>query len=234
MKKLHQTNNHQRLIKSKILINNELTIIHTLFPSNQTELYRTTPFQLLVAVILSAQCTDKQVNKVTHKLFQIVSSPWDIIKLWEEELKNYIKSIWFFRSKARNIMIMSWQVVWENYKWVIPRSLEELTQLAWVGIKTAKVVAHTLYGDPYIAVDTHVHRVTNRLGRVHTSTPEQTSKIIEWIIFPELRSIAHHSLILFGRYHCKARKPLCESCPLYTNCEYYRSLMKEKWSKIKN
>lgn len=209
-------------MKSKKQINAELLVIHWLYPSNQTELYRETPFQLLVAVVLSAQCTDKQVNKVTSKLFHIIKNPEDILIVWEERLKQMIRSIGFYNTKSRNIYKLSWQLTNDIYKWVIPSSLELLMELAGVGEKTAKVVSHQLYWANYIAVDTHVHRVCNRLNRVHTTTAEQTSKIIEWRIYSKNIYLAHHTLILFGRYVCKARNPDCITCPLKSNCNYYK------------
>ena len=173
-------------------------------------------------MVLSAQCTDKQVNKVTSKLFQIIKNPEDILILWEEKLKQIIKSIGFYNTKARNIYKLSWQLTNDIYKWIIPSSLELLMGLAGVGEKTAKVVSHQLYWANYIAVDTHVHRVCNRLNRVHTKTAELTSKIIEWRIYAKNLYLAHHALILFGRYLCKARKPECERCPLKNNCNYFK------------
>jgi endonuclease-3 len=174
-----------------------------------------------VAVILSAQSTDKQVNKVTWKLFQSIFYPEDILLLWEDKLKKEIKSIGLNKIKAHNIVTMSWQLLSKTYRWVIPKEVNELMKLAGVGLKTAKVVAHQLYGALEIAVDTHIHRVCNRLWRVHTKTPEQTSKALEILIYKKNIYLAHHSLILFGRYQCKAKKPLCEQCPLQKNCSYF-------------
>lgn len=209
-------------MKTKKQINSELLIIHWLYPSDQTELHRETPFQLLIAVVMSAQTTDKQVNKVTSKLFQIIKHPQDILNLWEDKLREKIKSIGFFNNKTKNIYKLSWQLLSEKYWWIIPNTVEELVKLAWVGIKTAKVAAHQLYGANYIAVDTHVHRVCNRLGRLHTTNPEQTNKVLEWLIYEQNIYLAHHCLILFGRYQCKAKKPLCEKCPLQQSCIYYK------------
>lgn len=211
-------------MKSKKQINVELLTIHWLYPSNKTELHRETPFQLLVAVILSAQCTDKQVNKVTSTLFQIITCPSDIIALWEDNLKQQIRSIGFHNMKAKNIYKMSLQLISNTYKWIIPSTISWLMMLAGVGEKTAKVVAHQLYGGQFVAVDTHVHRVCNRLGWVDTKTAEQTSKIIESLLYKKNIYLAHHSIILFGRYTCKAKKPNCESCPLRTVCNYFDSI----------
>lgn len=193
-----------------------------MFPYNQTELIYDTPFQLLVAVMLSAQTTDKQVNKVTSSLFQLVKNPDDLLSLWQENFTKSIKSIWLYTSKSKNIFttaqILSWK--WDDY--TIPREISDLMQLPGVGIKTAKVIAHVLYGTKVIAVDTHVHRVANRLDRLNTKTPEQTSKLLESLIYEDNKSIAHHSIILFGRYHCKAIHPLCDRCPLQLYCKYYK------------
>lgn len=231
--------------KTKKYINQELVIIHSLFPSDTTELHRETPFQLLVAVILSAQCTDKQVNKVTSVLFQIIESPQDIIALWLEALMKAIQSIGFYRAKAgyiyktsqlladnifhSNILTNSKEsIYYKRYGYLVPRSTNLLTKLPWVGIKTAKVVSHVLYWSWEIGVDTHVHRVCNRLARVQTKTPEQTSKLLETLIYHKYKTIAHHSIVLFGRYHCTARNPRCKDCPLQKNCLYYQNTIHQK------
>lgn len=237
-------------MKTKKQINAELLLIHELFPSNQTELYRQTPFQLLVAVMLSAQTTDKQVNKVTTKLFQTIKNPQHIINLWEEELMQTIKSLGFYKTKAKHIfqtahilihldiirrrLTIKEKKLLDKEGYCIPQSLDELVKLPWVGIKTAKVVAHQLYWSLDIGVDTHVHRVSNRLGRVATKVPEQTSKLLEWLIYHKLKKIAHHSLVLFGRYHCKAIKPLCNHCPLSQWCVYYTRLILDQKNKTSN
>ena len=179
---------------------------------------------MLIAVVLSAQCTDKQVNKVTSKLFQIIKYPQDILDLWEDNLKEQIRSIGFYNMKSKNIYKLSHQLLSSTFKWDIPNSIDKLITLAWVGEKTAKVVSHQLFWTNYIAVDTHVHRVCNRLGRVTTKLPEQTSKVIEWLIYKENIYLAHHSIILFGRYLCKARKPECERCPLQWTCNFFKSV----------
>lgn len=222
--------------KTKKYINQELAVIHSLFPSDTTELNWGTPFQLLVAVILSAQCTDKQVNKVTSILFQDIKSPQDIINMWLEQLTKAIQSIGFYRSKANYIYKTAellnqrkWakatttkeKEYYKTYGYLIAKSTQKLTELPWVGIKTAKVVSHVLYWSWEIGVDTHVHRVCNRLGRVQTRTPEQTSRLLETLIYQKHKTIAHHSIILFGRYHCTARSPKCKDCPLQKNCLYY-------------
>ncbi len=235
--------------KTKKQINNELMVIHKMFPSTTTELHRETPFQLLVAVILSAQCTDKQVNKVTTALFQIIKSPKDIIQLWWDKLKEQIKSIGFYKAKAlyiyktaqllltqstSNIHLTSnkEKSYYKEYGYLIARSTDVLTELPWVGIKTAKVVSHILYGSGEIGVDTHVHRVCNRLGRVETNMPEQTSILLEHLIYQKNKTIAHHSIVLFGRYHCTARSPKCEPCPLQQVCPYYKVIIQWETNKL--
>lgn len=210
--------------KSKKQINSEISKMHEMFPSNKTELLYTTPFQLLVAVILSAQTTDKQVNKVTKSLFKKIRSPDDVLEMWLARFQQSIKSIWLYLSKSKYIFNTAQLLSgnWDNYN--IPENIEELMKFPWVGIKTAKVIAHVLYDKKVVAVDTHVHRIANRLGWVHTKTPEQTSRLLEWLIYEDNKSIAHHSIILFGRYHCKALKPQCTTCPLQSNCLYYKKL----------
>ena len=246
-----------------------------------TELFYETPFQLLVAVMLSAQTTDKQVNKVTKTLFETIKTPADVLEMWLEKFGQAISSIGLRRGKAKNIvetarlLIERWsqmkkdEVGWKKMKsdekiwnqmkldevrwkdsfsslgegrpslpaplpttprtsslgegsplgYWMPDSLEEMVALPGVGIKTAKVVLYVLYKQRWVAVDTHVHRVMNRLWIVHTKTPEQSSKALEKIIPDEYKDIAHHVIIYFGRYLCKARKPECSRCPLVKMCK---------------
>jgi len=211
-----------------------------LYPDATTELHYSTPFQLLIAVIMSAQATDKQVNKVTATLFAHIRGPQDVIDMGYDAYENAIRSIGLYRSKARNIwtLVTSWKLqvesygldnlhdeerkVYEEYGYVIPSDIQSLMQLSGVGEKTAKVVAHVLYDKPVIAVDTHVHRVCNRLGIVKTKHPLQTSKLLEKKIPDDYKRIAHHCFILFGRYHCVARNPKCATCPVSKVCAYYR------------
>lgn len=207
-------------MKSKRQINQELLVINAMFPSTKSELNWETPFQLLVAVMLSAQSTDKQVNKVTDHLFQIIKNPNDILDIWLDNLKQKISSIWLYITKANNIYKTSWLLRKEN-NYIVPNQVESLLKLPWVGVKTAKVITHQLFWSSDIAVDTHVHRVSNRLAWVTTKTPIQTSKLLETLVYDTNKKLAHHSLVLFWRYHCKARKPLCESCPLKAKCIYY-------------
>ena len=186
--------------------------LEQLFPNADTELNYETPFQLLVAVILSAQTTDKQVNKVTATLFQTIKQPEDVLKLGHPAFEQAIKSIY----QTSELLV--------EKKGKIPKTEAELMKLPGVGEKTAKVVLHVLYKKPVIAVDTHVHRVCNRLGIVDTKTPLQTSKLLETLIPKKYKQIAHHCIILFGRYYCTARNPKCAQCKLNQICPYFMSL----------
>lgn len=215
------------------------TYLNWLFPDAKTELHYSTPFQLVVAVILSAQTTDKQVNKVTEKIFKKIKTPQDITTLWLNNLKKSINSIWLYNGKASNIYKLSTiiqdqtilktlaikklNIQKEDSKtYYLPLEINDLQKLPWIGEKTAKVVAHILYNAPVIAVDTHVHRVTNRLWLVSTKTAEQTSKLLENIIPKKYKLIAHHCLILFWRYYCTARNPKCMDCKLQKICKRYQ------------
>ena len=193
-----------------------------MYPENKTELNYENPYQLLIAVIMSAQTTDKQVNKVNEKFFKILKKPEDAIKLGIDWIKQYIKSIGFYNNKAKNIYETS-KILIEKYNWKIPENLEELIKLPGVGIKTAKVVSAILYNKPYLPVDTHVHRVLNRLWIVKTKTPLETDKEAAKILDKDATIKLHHSLIFFWRYHCTARKPKCDICQLKEICEYYKS-----------
>ncbi len=203
----------------KELIEDIFGRFHKYQPKPEPELYYRNPYTLLVAVMLSAQATDKGVNKVTRELFKLISKPEDTLKLGENKLKSYIKSIGLFNTKAKNIMAMS-QILTESYKSEVPDSLEELSSLPGVGRKTANVVLNIAFNKPVIAVDTHVFRVSNRIGLVNTRTPESTEKALEKIIPDKYKHNAHHWLILHGRYICKARKPLCSKCLIADICEY--------------
>jgi len=193
-----------------------------MYPENKTELNYENPYQLLIAVIMSAQTTDKQVNKVNEKFFKILKKPEDALKLGVDWIKQYIKSIGFYNNKAKNIYETS-KILLEKYNWKIPENLEELVKLPGVGIKTAKVVSAILYNKPYLPVDTHVHRVLNRLWIVKTKTPLETDKEAVKVLDKDATIKLHHSLIFFWRYHCTARKPKCDICPLKEICEYYKS-----------
>jgi endonuclease-3 len=182
---------------------------------------------LLVAVVLSAQSTDVAVNKATEALFAKVDTPEAMVQLGEINLKSYIKTIGLYHAKARHIIGLSEQLI-ARHQSQVPNSLADLMALPGVGIKTAKVVLSCAFGVPTIAVDTHVHRVSNRLGLVCTDTPAQTQKIIDEAVPAAYLQDAHHLLILHGRYCCKARKPDCAQCCLAELCQ---SKML-KWSEI--
>jgi len=233
------------LMMTKETIKKIFEMLDKMYPDPKTELNYETPFQLAIAVIMSAQTTDKQVNKVTDKLFKKVTGPADVLRLWLPKLMSAINSVNFFRNKANNIFKLSqilvdtdfqkkilateqsWaQEMRKKYGYVLPTTLEWLTELPGIGIKTAKVIGHVLWDLPVIAVDTHVHRVTNRLGIVTTKTPEETSEILEKKVPQKYKTFAHHALILFGRYHCTAQRPKCETCPLSLMCRYFKGLGK--------
>lgn len=198
-----------------------------LFPDPETELHYSTPFQLLVAVMLSAQATDVQVNKVTERLFQKIKKSDDLLKMGFTWFERSIQSINYYHSKAKHIfatalLVKNNEKSGEHKNW-IPDSLEELMKFPGVWIKTAKLVAHVLYDKPFIAVDTHIHRVSNRLWLVTTNTPEKTSELLEKRIPDSYKDHAHHALVLFGRYYCTARSPKCVTCKLQKICEYYKT-----------
>lgn len=196
-----------------------LYTMKSMFPNYKVELNFGTPFQLLVAVILSAQTTDKQVNKVTNLLFESIKTPEDVVLMWEQKLIDSIKSIWLYNSKWNNIYKLSKILVEKNLSF--PCSLEEFEKFPWVGMKTAKVVMNILYDARYMPVDTHIHRVSNRLGLVKTKDPKQTSIKLEEILTYEQKEYAHIVMIFFGRYFCTAKNPKCIECPLNKVCNFY-------------
>jgi endonuclease-3 len=188
-------------------------------PSPRTELIYQSPFELLVAVMLSAQATDKSVNKATAGLFRVANTPAAMLALGVAGLSPYIKSIGLYNSKAKNI-IATCQLLLERHAGAVPSSREELEQLPGVGRKTANVILNTAFGQATIAVDTHIFRVANRTGLA----PGKTERVVEdklmKFVPPEFRQDAHHWLILHGRYVCKARNPACPTCPIADLCEY--------------
>ena len=214
--------------------------LQELFPNATSELQFENPYQCLVAVMLSAQTTDKSVNQATSQLFKILKSPSDILTLDEETIKSYLKTLNFYKNKTHYLIKLSHQLLELNQKkenknltssekeqkhqfgFFIPGSEEELTQLTGIGIKTAKVVLANVFHTPTIAVDTHVHRVINRLSIATTKTPQQTSLIINQL-FPEgYKRHANNQIVLFGRYYCKAKNPLCNHCKLKEICTYHK------------
>ena len=189
-------------------------------PVAESELHFSSRYQLLVAVMLSAQCTDRRVNMTTPALFEAYPGPGELAAASPEEVYGYIKSISYPNSKARHLIEMARMLVTEFHS-VIPSDIDSLMSLPGVGRKTANVVASILYDKPVIAVDTHVLRVSNRLGLSRGKTPEKVEADLESHIPVEQRAISHHWLILHGRYTCTARKPKCGECPLTQWCEYY-------------
>jgi len=197
------------------------TKLRELDPSPDTELHYVNPFELLIAVILSAQATDISVNKATNKLYPVANTPEKILGLGVAGLKPYIRTIGLFNSKAANI-IKTCRILVEEYDSIVPRTREELEMLPGVGRKTANVVLNTAFGVPTIAVDTHIFRVSNRTGIAKGKTPLEVEKRLVRLTPDEFKKDAHHWLILHGRYVCKARKPLCGECSIIQWCEYRR------------
>jgi endonuclease-3 len=188
-------------------------------PHPDTELKSGGPFELLIAVILSAQATDVGVNKATAKLFPVASTPQKMFELGVDGLKPYIQSIGLFNSKAENI-IKTCKILLERHGGQVPRSREELEALPGVGRKTANVILNTAFGEPVIAVDTHIFRVANRTHLATGRTPLEVEARLTRLTPEEFRKNAHHWLILHGRYVCKARRPECPDCIIADLCEY--------------
>ncbi len=188
-------------------------------PQPTTELHYSTPFELLIAVILSAQATDKGVNKATEKLFKHANTPQAILELGEEGLKKYIRTIGLYNSKAKNI-IATCQILIEKHGGRVPEDRQALEALPGVGRKTANVILNTAFGHPTIAVDTHIFRVANRTGLAPGKTVYEVEKKLLKFVPEEFKQDAHHWLILHGRYVCKARTPRCGACIIEDLCEY--------------
>ncbi|EKE10345.1 MAG: hypothetical protein ACD_16C00051G0001 [uncultured bacterium] len=188
-------------------------------PDPKGELYSTNPFTLLVAVVLSARTTDKGVNKATQVLFKIADTPKKMLALGEDGLKKYINTIGLYNSKAKNILGLCQKLVME-FDGQVPNDLKALESLPGVGRKTANVVLNAVFQEPVIAVDTHIFRVSNRTGLAKGKTPLEVEKQLMKRIPPRWLLKAHHWLVLHGRYICKARKPLCPTCPVRQECHY--------------
>lgn len=188
-------------------------------PEPKGELNYTNPFTLLVAVVLSAQATDIGVNKATPALFAAADTPDKMIALGEDKIRDYIKTIGLFNTKAKNIFKLS-QALIEQYGGEVPQDRDELVKLPGVGRKTANVVLSMAFGKPTIAVDTHIFRVSNRTGLATGKTPNQVEAKLEKVVPDEFKFHCHHWLILHGRYICKARKPDCGHCPVYDLCAF--------------
>jgi endonuclease-3 len=193
--------------------------LRELNPHPTTELDYSTPFELLVAVILSAQATDVGVNKATRRLFPIANTPQALLDLGEDGLKRYISSIGLFNAKAKNV-IATCRILVEQHGGEVPRSRDALEALPGVGRKTANVVLNTAFGEPTIAVDTHIFRVSNRTGLAPGKTVRAVEDKLAKVVPPEFRQDAHHWLILHGRYVCKARKPECPVCAINDLCAW--------------
>jgi len=190
-------------------------------PQPVTELEYTSVFELLTAVLLSAQATDVSVNKATRLLFPVAHTPQQILDLGLEGLESHIKTIGLYRSKARHLL-QTCQILLEQHGGQVPRTREALEALPGVGRKTANVVLNSAFGEPTMAVDTHIFRVSNRTGLAPGKTPLEVELKLLKRVPAEYRVDAHHWLILHGRYVCKARQPLCQQCSVSTECDQYR------------
>ena len=188
-------------------------------PEPKTELVYRTPFELLVSVVLSAQATDKSVNLATAKLFPVANTPDQLVLLGEEKLIGYIKAIGLFRTKAKNVIQLS-RILLEKFKGEIPQNREDLESLPGVGRKTANVILNTAFGQPTMAVDTHIFRVANRTGLGPGKDPLEVEQKLLKFTPPEFLLHAHHWLILHGRYTCVARKPKCPECLIEDLCSF--------------
>jgi endonuclease-3 len=188
-------------------------------PNPRSELQYSSPFELLVAVILSAQATDKSVNLATVELFRAAPTPAAMVELGLSGIKRYVRTIGLYNAKARNILATSKRLV-EEYAGEVPSEREALESLPGVGRKTANVVLNVAFGQPTMAVDTHVFRVANRTGLAHATTPRGVEDELVRVIPKQFMQHAHHWLILHGRYICKARTPACPACPIARWCEY--------------
>ncbi len=193
--------------------------LHATNPEPKGELEWTNPFTLLVAVALSAQATDKSVNKATPALFAKADTPEKMVNLGEDKIREYIKTIGLFNSKAKNVYALS-KILIDQYGGEVPADRDELVKLPGVGRKTANVVLNMAFGQPTMAVDTHVFRVSNRTGLAPGATVEKVEEKLEKVIPPEYMMHAHHWLILHGRYICLARKPGCPECPVNDLCAF--------------
>ena len=188
-------------------------------PKPATELVYSSNFELLISVILSAQATDISVNKATAKLYPVANTPAEILRLGEASLKRYIKTIGLFNSKAKNI-IKTCRILLDRHDGQVPSDRAALEALPGVGRKTANVILNTAFGQPTIAVDTHIFRVANRTGLAKGKTVNEVEKKLLKFTPDEYKLNAHHWLILHGRYVCKAQKPLCDDCVIFDLCEY--------------
>lgn len=199
-----------------------LNILKKEYPDAKCELNYETPFQLLVATILSAQTTDKKVNEVTKTLFKDYKDLDSFLTISQDELENRIKQIGLYRNKAKNLIMMFHQLK-ENFNGEVPKTMEEITSLSGAGRKTANVVLSNAFGVPSIAVDTHVFRVSNRIGLAHSDNVLETEKQLQEELPKKEWSLAHHLLIFHGRRCCIARKPKCDICKINKYCDYFKN-----------
>ena len=190
------------------------------YPDAACELEFEDPLQLITATVLSAQTTDRQVNKVTRVLFADHPDLDSLLTLSQDQIRDYIHTVGFFNTKAEHLYYL-WRQIKEEFGGQVPHTMEELTRLPGVGRKTANVVLANAFGIPALAVDTHVFRVSNRLGLAHAKTAEETEKQLKEAIDKDRWSLSHHLLIFHGRRCCKARKPMCEACPVKDLCQFY-------------
>lgn len=193
-------------------------------PAPETELEFSNTYQLLVAVVLSAQATDVGVNKATRRLFAEIHTPAQMLELGEEGLKQHIKTIGLFNSKAKNVIALS-EILLRDFGGEVPQDRDALTTLPGVGRKTANVVMNCAFGAETFAVDTHVFRVSNRTGLTKAATVEKVEALLEKRVPQPFRRDAHHWLILLGRYTCKARKPECWRCPVIEQCGFRQKVL---------
>ncbi len=208
-----------------IYTDNSSTVIDILsknFPNPKSELNYNSPFELLVAVILSAQCTDKRVNVVTQQLFAVANNAYDMMQLPIEQIEQLIHSCGFYHNKAKFLHSMSYDVV-TRFGGVVPNNIDELRSLAGVGRKTANVVYAVAFGGQAIAVDTHVFRVSNRIGLVSASNVLDTERQLMALLPPDSWADSHHYILLHGRYVCKSQKPMCHVCDISAYCQHYNN-----------
>lgn len=210
------------MIKTTEVVN----YLSELYPNAVCELNYSTPFELLVAVILSAQCTDKRVNSVTEKLFKKYNTPQSFAQLDAKVLEKEIYSCGFYRNKAKNIIAASKDII-ERFNGEVPNTEKDLVSLAGVGKKTAKVVLSVAHNVPGIAVDTHVGRVARRIGLTKETNPDKVSAELESKFNKKDWSDMHYKMVLFGRYKCKSVRPDCNDCKFAKNCNFYKNNMKK-------
>lgn len=198
--------------------------LQTVNPHPTTELEHASPFELLVAVILSAQATDKSVNLATRELFPVANTPQKIVDLGEDELRGYVQRIGLYQTKSKHIIQMC-RILLEQHDGQVPQTREALEALPGVGRKTANVILNTAFGQPTIAVDTHIFRISNRIGLAPGKDVQEVEKKLLKFVPDEFKLDAHHWLILHGRYTCVARKPKCGECVIQDLCEYKEKVL---------